>query len=373
MNISLYVPREGGPPCHAAVPDAGHGFGYRLSAEGSAVVRLLVAAAVASLHMVPAAPARAQEAKNAPKVISGECFEILTNDADHAIIKLRRGKLQSEIGGEPVVLLPALCLTGTATAANSAANNAANGNDGGVAARPKEDYDATAMRKMLAELLKYLKEQGVPAENVTDPEHGVDGVIDRNRNRPDVREPLLRAAEQDNGTTAGLLGILTAGCVALTGGAACAVLPALFGNLFKGQVTKEVIEGAARVADKIAKGQTLDDSDYSLLKDIGAKEWATKALSALQTGKYEDFVAAVGQNNAVPADQISLLKKLARLADTDVISCATISKAVGSPVTIDTRTRRVVDEMIFRSQRNLSAKARDELKSCLDAAFTGGG
>ncbi len=355
---------------HELVTDAARPPGSLLFPACNAVVRLLAAAAVASMHVVPATTAWAQEAADVPKVISTDCFDILASDTDVALIKFKGGKLQSEIAGEPLVQLPTPCLT------NVAISGGKPDDTGGVKPPPEEEYDAKAMRESLEELIKYLKAQGVPPENLTQPQHGVDNMIGRNEHRDDVRQPVWRASEEaskgDDATTAALLGLMTVGCVALTGGSACPLLPAIFGSLFKGKVTQEQIKGAARIANKIAKGQPLDDKDYDLLKDLGAEKWATKGLRALQTGKYEEFIAAVGNNNGISEDKLSLMKKLAKIAETGEITCAVLDGVIGSSITIDTKTRRAIDEIAFRSRKDVSANDRDELRKCLDLAFVGG-
>jgi hypothetical protein len=138
-------------------------------------------------------------------------------------------------------------------------------------------------------------------------------------------------------------------------------------------VTQEQIEGAARIATKIAEGQSLDDADFNLLKDLGAENWATEGLRALQTGNYEEFIVAVGEKNGVPIENISLMQKLARIAEAGEVTCAVLEGVIGSPITIDGQTRRAVDEIAFRSRNSLSQSERDNLKNCLDSALSGGG
>lgn len=336
------------------------------SALGCAARPVLATAAVivTTMHFLALTTAWAQDANEAPAVISTECYQVLSMGKGEALIKLTNGQLQGDLDGAPLIKFPAACLLPTQPVVSAPPVN--------------EKHDANSMRSTLNELIKSLEKQGVPPENLAKPKDGVDGIIGRNEERPDVREPVLKASEEaskgDDATTAALLGLLTAGCVAYTGGSACALLPAIFGDLFKGKVTQEQIEGASRIATKIAKGQFLDDDDYAVLKDLGAKNWATDGLRALQAGKYEQFIVAVGENYGASHEEISLLKKLAKIAETGVVTCAVLDAVIGSKkITLNGQTRRAVDEIVFRSPFNLKQSDREELKNCLDLALAGGG
>ncbi len=337
----------------------------------NAAVRLSAAAVVFTMFAMTTSSAN--ETSNSKKIIPSDCIDVLTSDGNSALVKLKRGKQAAEVGGEPVILLPGNCLVNAVRTDKD---------EGPIVVddpkpRPKENFSATVTRANLKDLVKGLESQGVPPTNLVNPQGDVDGIIGRNERKPDVRGPLVDALEENKSEDAAntaILGFLTAGCMGLGGGPICAILvPELFGELFKGKVTKTQIEGGSRVARKFAAGEALDDKDYDVLKDLGAKDWATKGLRALQTGKYEEFVTGVAKNNGVPESNTITLRKLAKIAETGEVTCAILDGVIRTSFAVDAKTRQFIEDIAIRSRKSRSAEDISELKKCLNQALAGGG
>lgn len=321
---------------------------------GVAVRSLSIGAIVFS--QVFSSPVLAQDRSGV--VVSGACLSKLGNpyasgDQELQSVEIE-GKFTGNAGEGRVRLeVPVNCLSVAATVDEV--------NDGSVV-----DVEEPDANKIVGDAIDQ-SEQALVAGGV-DPAI-IEGIFDKLRiendladfDDPEAALPVLRdfaenQQEQfedsgDDGFANAAMGAaMVAGCIALTGGAACAALAPLLSGLFGTEVTTEELEQGLGAIDRISKGESLTEDDFSLLEKFGAPKEIRPVVEALQSGEIVEIVRVTGQTAGLEDVQTDVLAEIAQAAKDGTISCARVSEIaegrIKTRIAISARFRAQIDALI---------------------------
>jgi hypothetical protein len=180
-------------------------------------------------------------------------------------------------------------------------------------------------------------------------------------NKPDEALPVLEdfiddqqqqheETGDDGFANAALAAGMVAGCIALTGGAACAALAPLLSGLFGKEITTEELEQGLGAIDRISNGESLTPEDYALFEKFGAPGEIGPFIEALQSGEIVEIVRATGQTAGLEAVQTDVLAEIAQAAKDGTISCEKVSEIAEGRITtriaISAKFRTHIDALI---------------------------
>lgn len=191
-------------------------------------------------------------------------------------------------------------------------------------------------------------------------------------NKPDEAMPVLKDFIEDQQqqykdtgeedfANAALAAGMVAGCIALTGGTACAALAPLLSGLFGKEITTEELEQGLGAIDRISKGESLTPEDYELFEKFGAPEEIRPIIEALQSGEIVEIVRSTGQTAGLEDVQTDVLTEIAQAAEDGSISCEKVSEIAEGRITtriaISARFRTQIDALIASSLKGSEQSA----------------
>lgn len=197
----------------------------------------------------------------------------------------------------------------------------------------------------------------------------IDEIIDRLRNNnefsefdkpeeaiPELQDFIENQEQQFEDTgdedfaNAALAAGMVAGCIALTGGAACAALAPLLSGLFGKEITTEELEQGLGAIDRMSNGESLTPEDYEFFEKFGAPTEIRPIIEALQSGEIVEIVRATGQAAGLEDGQTDVLSEIAQAAKDGSISCEKVSEIaedrVETRIAISARFRTQIDALI---------------------------
>lgn len=166
----------------------------------------------------------------------------------------------------------------------------------------------------------------------------------------DDQQQQYEKTEDEDFANAALAAGMVAGCIALTGGAACAALAPLLSGLFGKEITSAELEQGLGAIDRISKGESLTPEDYDFFERFGAPEEVRPVIEALQSGEIVEIVRATGQTAGLEDVQTDVLSEIAQAAKDGTISCEKVSEIAEGRITtriaISARFRTQIDALI---------------------------
>ncbi|WP_297838465.1 hypothetical protein [uncultured Roseibium sp.] len=183
-----------------------------------------------------------------------------------------------------------------------------------------------------------------------------------------VLEDFIKDQQQQHADTgdedfanAALAAGMVAGCIALTGGAACAALAPLLSGLFGKEITSAELEQGLGAIDRMSKGESLTPEDYDFFEKFGAPEEVRPIIEALQSGEIVEIVRATGQAAGLEGVQTDVLTEIAQAAKDGTISCEKVNEIaegrVKTEIAISAKFRSQIEALISSSLKDTEPTA----------------
>lgn len=334
-------------------------------------VQIVLATNVALTQVVMPRPALAQ-AEQVPMSIAPACFTALDGDVQRdgragRLLELR-AEMVAETANGVLVFLPTDCMEQ-------------------VAVVPAQPLDANALAQTAVDNVRdAFIERGASDGHVNNAFRGLETTLDIQDfgNTDDAEEvfdnfarsradAFKETGDESTGNSA-LAAIAVVGCIAMTGGAACAFIPALLGGLFGTDVTTQDVETAVEVVDSMRQGRPIPTSARDHLRRRGIDEGLINTADAFAQGDLEDVIVAVGGGVGLNAREIDVLEAVVRAARSGALSCRDVREAaqgrINRPLQLDSRARRDLRSTVARALAQAGgaeAVARSEAALvCLD-------
>jgi hypothetical protein len=339
--------------------------------------KIIIATSMALMLLVATTPVPAGTPLLVPTLvgttsISDRCFELMGNPYERngnpvTQILIKGEALGKQDGGRTIVLLPSDCFEPSATVSDVRSKNNK---------KKSDDYHAATSRAK-EQIKDILKTGGADPKSVDKFIAPIERLLEREDNSEVIARELPKISKDlkdDDNMNGALTAAMVAGCVALTGGVACAALGPIFGGLFGTDVSTKEIEQGVSAVEKLSRGESLKDDDFKLLEKYGAPSWTRGTLSAIQSGDIKDLLAQAAKNSGLLQKDVDVLTSITDAANKGTLDCRQLSKIAqgGGVRPLKAELRKGLDMVVMKGVYKYSPTNLSEIRRCLDSLLTGG-
>lgn len=329
------------------------------------------------------APTAAHTQETPTTVLSGPCLQVISDKMTYenrtvAQIRLDATVLGEAAGGGLLLLVSPDCLAKAAERpADPTPNPDATVEDPDRGNGPNR-ADVEDVIKRIEQALDRGGEQG---ERVR---HGASGIQNFVRQTPpdgNWSRPLAEAADDLSSTdpSAAAIAAITAACLTLSGGIACA-LPVALGELFNlfESTSSEDFQAGVRTLTKLATGRPLSEGDYILIGRKGPPRWLEQGLRQIPTDSVAAYLNEVATDNvssgSLEAGEAVAIRQLGRLVQEQRrLTCEDVVQTVSAVnrvrVRVNVETSRAIHSAVFSKSSAYTRQTANELRRCLHNVF----